>query len=607
MRESREEWSQAKWSSQTRRWWWQSIRPVWNKMQWPIIWTLALVALALGYRGFGSYYAEQHIAKTSRDLIYNSLRLFTLESGDVVGHVPWQLEAARWLAPAVTIYTATKAFLVIFHDQLVSLRLWFYHRHVVICGLGRKGFLLCRAFRRQGYRVVVIDLNEQNEMIERCREEGAIVLIGNAAQNAMLRKARVHRARYLFSVFPDDGANAEVAGLARELVKNRKGVALTCLIHILEPQLRDLLSEREFATTGVGGFHLDFFNVFQTGARTLIKTHPPFAEDRDNRPIHLLVIGLGRMGQSLIALAAGEWYATAYPTRGRLRITVIDKEVETRIKSLLFRHPQVETICELIPQQMDIYSLDFQHADFLLDEDRRSRITSAYVCLDNDASGLYAGLALLKLFKEQSVSVVVRMTFDAGLATLLRGEEWTSGRYANLRSFNLLDQTCNEHLLPGTLIETIASAIHNNYVSQQEALDQTPQTNPSMAPWEELPESLQESNRRQARHIKAKLQVIGCRIEPLTDGHDSVREFSPTEVELMAMMEHDRWNDERRQDGWTYHPGKKNFERKTHPHLVSWEKLPDEVKEYDRQAVRAIPSVLAAAGYMIVRVQDASQ
>ena len=60
---------------------------------------------------------------------------------------------------------------------------------------------------------------------------------------------------------------------------------------------------------------------------------------------------------------------------------------------------------------------------------------------------------------------------------------------------------------------------------------------------------------------------------------------------------------ERQRDGWRYAKERDN-EKKLHPCLVSWEKLPDGpdgVKKYDRNAVRAFPSILAKAGLEICR------
>lgn len=148
--------------------------------------------------------------------------------------------------------------------------------------------------------------------------------------------------------------------------------------------------------------------------------------------------------------------------------------------------------------------------------------------------------------------------------------------------------------------ETLARAIHEDYVRKQREYGHDSADNPPMVAWEELPEHLRESNRRQAEGIAAKLRAIGCGIVPLTDGLHDVFTFDPSELERLARLEHERWWHEREATGWTYSP-KKDIEGKSSPYLIPYDELPDEIRELDRNAVKAIPDVLARAGLMIAR------
>jgi hypothetical protein len=195
------------------------------------------------------------------------------------------------------------------------------------------------------------------------------------------------------------------------------------------------------------------------------------------------------------------------------------------------------------------------------------------------------------------------MTNDAGLATLIRKPE-TAHRAEKLHSFNLLNQTCNEQLLPSGTVETLAAAIHGDYIRRRTSDGQTVQSNPSMAPWDELPETLRESNRLQAQHISTKLSAVGCGIEELVHDQKTPVAFSAEEIETMSEMEHARWADDYFKAGWKPGPGPKDLERRTHPHLVSWSDLPEEQKEIDRQTVRAIPELLNRIGLRVYRLNQ---
>lgn len=317
------------------------------------------------------------------------------------------------------------------------------------------------------------------------------------------------------------------------------------------------------------------------------------------------MVGLGRMGESLVVRAARNWWRDYAKDCGRLRITIIDRDAEWKTESLHIQYQQMETACEWTPLRMDIHSPEFQLGKFLFDARGNCEITMVYVCLDNDSLGLIAGLSLLRQMKKCRIPIVVRMTHNAGLATLLQGVESRSG-FADLHAFGLLDQTCAPELLLGGTHEIIARAIHEDYVLNQEKEGKTPRTNPSMVPWEELPEGLKESNRRQAGHIGAKLKAVGCEVAPLDDWDAELFKFTPEEIELLAEKEHERWVKERKLNGWTFAAGEKNIQKKTNPHLIPWNQLTEKVKELDRDPVRGMPSFLAKAGFQVFRMSQKS-
>ena len=579
------------WRARAQQWW--------QDYQWFVVGGLWLVALVLGYVGFARHFAALGETRSPLDLFYLTLQLFVLESGSIPGPKGWELELARLLAPGVAGYTVMQALALIFSEQLQLLRVRFASDHVVICGLGRKGYLLARGFRERGARVVVIEQNEGNDLIAQCREQGAIVLIGNATNEELLRQARLPKAKYVISVCGDDGTNAEVAVHARELVGDRGGRALTSFVHIVDPQLCELLRERELATEGADVFRLEFFNVFDRGARALLTEYPAFGEAPG--PAHLLVVGLGGMGEGLVLHAARSWRTRHAPTDERLRVTIIDREAERKVGSLCLRYPQLEKVCELVSLQMDVCWPQFQSAQFLFDSCGRCDVTTVYVCLDNNSLGLSVGLTLLQRLGGESIPIVVRMTHDAGLANLLRGVDGERGALGNLHAFGLLDRTCTPDLLLGGTHEIVARATHEEYIRQQESLGETPKTNPSMVPWNELPESLQESNRHQADHTGLKLRAVGCAITALTDWDAEQFEFTPEEVELMANLEHQRFVEERLREAWTYAAGPRDVARKTSPDLVPWDKLPEPEREKDRKEIRGLPLFVARAGFQIYR------
>jgi len=510
---------------------------------------------------------------------------------------------ARLLVPLVAAYVGLKGLAAIFREQVGLLLFRLVPHRVVICGLGQKGFLIARSLRERGERVVVIEKNSSNELIEPCRRSGAVVLIGDATETEVLLGARVHQARHVVSVCGDDRTNAEVGIHARELALSRKSGALTCVVHVVDPELCKLLKAHEVGEHYEEAFRLDCFNVFQSGARALLTENPPFDERhvRAGRP-HLVVVGLGGLGQSLVVQAARTWKVARQRPGDRLRVSVLDRHAGEKSTALLVRHPQLSQACDLIPRDVDVESPLFERADFLFDSQERCDVTRIYVCLDDDSLALTSALKLHQHLRGHEVPIAVCMARATGLASLLQPRSGAQGGLQMLHGFGLLDRTCDSDFLVGGTYEILARAIHEEYVRAQEEEGHTPETNPAMVPWEELPETLKESNRSQAGHIGVKLKAVGCGVIPWADWEAESFTFTPEEVELLSEMEHERWVDERLRTGWSYASGTKNIERKTSPHIVPWDELSEEVKEWDRVMIRGLPAFLAKADFQIVRL-----
>ena len=71
-------------------------------------------------------------------------------------------------------------------------------------------------------------------------------------------------------------------------------------------------------------------------------------------------------------------------------------------------------------------------------------------------------------------------------------------------------------------------------------------------------------------------------------------------MERLAEAAHKVWMDGKLRDGWEY-GSVTDKARKIHSCLVPYNQLSEADKESDRDMVRGIPSILAAAGYRMVK------
>lgn len=575
------------------------IGPSRRALEWSVVFVLAAGALMLGYLGFH----EAFPGYSTTALLYRSLQLFALESGALPSErgAPWALEIARILAPAVAAYAAIRAVILLFGEQLAFLgRRFLLRDHVVIVGLGAKGFSLAKSFRRLGARVVVIESDPTNEALAGCRERRIPVVVGDGADKAFLRKARVPDARHLFVTAAGNRTNISIAFSVASLPFRRRSRPLDAFVHLDDLALWRLLGAQVVAIEGQLPFRMSFFNVHETAARALLERHPPFAEEPGAEPRrpHLLVVGMGRLAESLVVYAATMWQRGSPEAEEELRITLVGPRADEQRRALETRYPELSDLCTLGTWAVEAETVG--HAATPL-PDRGSAFSAIYVCVDEEAEGLAAALALrTRADLRQAPIVLAVREEDAGVALALRGD----AALVPVEPFGVLTHGLAPDVLVHGTAEILARAKHEHYLESERERGVAAADNPSIVPWLDLDESLRESNRLFADSIGAKLAAARCVVvpSPLVDPNDPAFTFSDAEVEELARSEHDRWCSDLRGQGWRWGPAK-DAARKLHPSLVPWSELSEEERDKDREPIRALPRMLARVGFAIERAE----
>jgi hypothetical protein len=579
--------------------WRQWARPWLDRNYWAVVGIMWALALGLGYWGWVKHFRELGEPRTLWDLLYLTLQLFTVESGSVFQAVPWQLDIARFLAPATTLYTALAALTLIFRDQLQMVRVRLLREHVVICGLGRRGLLLAQAFRARNVPVVVIEHDTGNDRITPCREHGAIVLYGDASDQEVLRGAGVHRASSIIAVCGEDGTNAEIAVDCRDLVAHRRGEPLKCVAQIEDPELCHLLKDLEFTMAEADSFRLEFFNSHIRGAKLVIEEHPPF--ERSTPGIaHLLIIGIGRMGENVAVHAAKLWRNQGLSETGRLRITLIDRIATDKRKLILLKNPLLADVCDLSACDLDVHSSEFFAGAFLYDNRGERDVTIVYVCLDNDAKALAAALALLKHLRGRHVPIVVRTTREGGLSTLFQGTEEARQTLGALHAFGLLEKTCKPELVLGGTHEILAKAMYEEHADRG-CLGHSGPAAAVSGSWQSLSDGHQDMYRRRADRVGEMIRAVGCNLETLGQWDAEVFAFTAEEETALAKRLHDCVLEELRQGNVPIPPGFGGMQPDPDLTPVRWERRSDRVKEAYKAEIRRLPGFLARVDLQVYR------
>ena len=125
---------------------------------------------------------------------------------------------------------------------------------------------------------------------------------------------------------------------------------------------------------------------------------------------------------------------------------------------------------------------------------------------------------------------------------------------------------------------------------------------PEMADWQELSEEYRGEYISQIYFIGVYLQGYDTSygLRPVQTGApDAVTELYGPVLEELAQLDHQRWIQDRKQEGW--HQGPYDPEGKTRPEMVPYEELEEAVREQIRLRVRMLPQNLKEIGFELYR------
>ena len=468
--------------------------------------------------------------------------------------------------------------------------------HTIVCGLGETGMQVVRNMRSAGQEVVVIDRADDTVNATACDHQGIPVVRGDATNSDVLKLGGVLHAQTIVVCTGDDASNMDVALHIKDLVSNRRQPGSRPLIVLTEMRDQWLFSriiDHDRQALGSNDVELRLFNTYENVARLLLRSLrlPPGPEID---PGIFVIAGFCALGRQVLL-----HMIRAAPTSigTKTKIIVLDQMAEEkRIKFL-----------QSYPAATEVADVTFVEANISLDNERVWETIEALVhdlpllgiaiCIDDDQTGLYAGLSVRRLLDDLArihVPIFLRLGQHHHLGQFVAAMEKMPGPHQRFRVFGGLEEMLSSDILIRGELDTLAKAIHAQYRDSRQSVGSTY----SDKPWNMLPETVKMSNRRRADNLPILLAQVGLRLVPSRT--PAPFELSPDEIELLAQLEHRRWVIDRRLLGVSYGDVRSDFPPR-HELLVDWEHLPEIEREKNRADFRSLPKVLAEASFEVQR------
>lgn len=554
---------------------------------------VAIVALVLGGIGLEQYLTGPHapsgFGRGFWDIVYYDLQLPVLSSAPTQGPGPYPvpLGIARILAPVGTFLAAVGTLFLLLGEQWQRLQVAASRYHAIVAGDGPVALKLAGSLHAEKRKLVlfspkVVLVSSDDETLTRGRQAKLLGYRGDPSDPVTLRAARVTRAAELYACTGYGTVNAAIALRARDEVPASRKQPLRGYAQVRDAELGVALRARRIGVGGDPRLRLDFFTVEDIAARRLFDKHPiPSAGDS---PVQVVISGFGYLGQAVLREVAHRHQAL--PGRPPADV-VIRHTSEGQVAKLADAFPAIRANCSITYAELPEFSAAGEH--------------TVYVCLDADDDALSEGLAMAHSLVSRRGHVVVCMRESSPFAGVLAARSGLiDDVMGKLSVFGVIEEACVPSNIRDDFTEQLARSIHSAYVAMEAAHGRTPATNPSMVPWESLPEDLRQANIDQAAGIGDKMEAIGAIIVPESAGAPEFQ-FTGEEVERLAEQEHERWMRDKLSQGWRYGQPRDD-ERKIHPDLLPWAVLSEADKDKDRNAIRTLPGTLHDAGFQILRL-----
>lgn len=540
-------------------------------------WTLpacALLTVVLGLWGWMDYgYRFDHA-------LYRAVALFAINNEiyrDPPGLTDMRFMIGRWTGLLALFGAALFALAALLHQQAIVALAQLVRRRVVVVGAGDLALKSFESARLSGRPSVWIGAPALD-----AHRLNALAVPWPADDSERVVRSHVADADQIL-IAQDDPASSLV------LAKVARAAAPRAQITVL---LNDA-SLAEDAAAMINEPHTRVISAATVSARSLHVSHPPFLRAREagHARIHALIVGFGQEGQAIardLIVNCGTTYL-APP-----RITVIDPAARSLEGAIRVRAPELDHCAEMIfiegrvgtqGVEPDVDVLVRTIAD-------GGPVTAVYVCRSGDADNLGAAGILQSLLRLSDLGDPPLFTRLRDTHTLTQARNGGHGLDALIPFGDITAIVTASEFLDGAP-DAAARDFSEAYRATLDEARRNDPSNRSSRPWDALDETFRKATRDAVAHIPAKLASAGVdpalwrgvagppRLPP------EVRLFrTDAEREALAALEHERWNAQRRLDGWRWADlPAKDERRRLHPSLVPYDDLSETSKAYDRALV----------------------
>ena len=527
-------------------------------------------------------------------------------------------QLSRLILPLCLAWAVIEAFVRIFIHFFAwfAISRWF-NGHVIVFGLGEKGFSLAKELLKRKHIVVAIDKNAANPYLAQIECGHGFTLVGDATDINFLKTLGLHRAAAFYAMTGDDTVNIECAVKLKEYFQQYKisfwshfwnylcgfkNTTFSARIQVHDSVLRRLawedggpFSHASINNNTVPSWVCYPFSAYDQAAKMIVEKFSPDIAEGKTKKYHVVIVGFGWFGER-VALQVIRMCKTPKSLGHELVIHVIDNQADLNRERFYQRYPAVNTKNTNDPRYgsyAPLANLNFIPGDIQQMDEAAIRkeipeideSTVIYVCLADELLGAEAAMSLARITRDSGTRIVFALPETERLSKKMQQafEKYNISMFLPLSTSCLLAH--NEKQL-GETMDNMGKAVLRAYYDSPNvvALEKT---------WAESAEWSRESSRQSASHVFFKLRMVGIDYKDFeTIMAKDIKEKFGQHLEMLAEVEHDRWVTERLLDGWIYDGDKKDTTKRLHRDIQPFAALNKGTQDIDFAVNEIIPNVV---------------
>ena len=529
---------------------------------WWLLFCAAFLSVALGTWGTQLYLAALSKPAPIADCFYRAIQLFTFNLNDP-GPFPWQLEVARWMAPAITLVSLGTAFSGVLQGHYLVWRLSKLRNHTVLVGSNWSTHL----HTDDAGPIVFVQTDGDTQPF--------FVVNSNIGFTARTIEEAVTRCAMYRSAM----IAVEVNSLADGISWMNASYDI-CLQH--GKLARNLCLVSKELTTTAGLIALSQLAEPQLRVRVIDFNHLLF-EQCASWVAETIGAGSAIQSANIIRLAGDVNYSLEIARQIAKQLSLLpDIRLHVDICTSANKTGQERTLKDSDLQALNEAAPHMNFRQMSLDLSDASALdctsTSMLIYSSSKADELLQNYAALNRIVQTNNHLKLAVTVHGSwaeskaIASLLG-----NATQSNLTLISgVTGQEFFNTIIGNSTLERLARDVHSSYLTTVQDF-----AAPASKPWDALQERYRDSSRLQVHSFVFKLAGLGYTLDAAMTNIKTLQAEIELKIEDLAEAEHNRWSAEKKLQGWTY-GAIRDDAAKLHPCLVGYAALPEVEKEKDR-------------------------